>query len=179
MGGAVSDQDAVSREVERREKGRTARNGARWFWAIAALSLINTAAYWAQLGWTFFVGLGVTQFLDGYGQALGGSWGFAAIAVDVVVAAALVVIGALAQHSRAAYVTGMALYALDTLFLIVLSAWPEAVFHAVVLVFLRTGYLALCSSGEGVASDDSAIVTPATRPLSALESDVGAFDDID
>ncbi|MBI4332353.1 MAG: hypothetical protein HY673_13855 [Chloroflexi bacterium] len=46
-------------KLENRFKG-----GASWFYWIAGLSMLNTLFVIIGAGWTFFIGLGITQVVD-------------------------------------------------------------------------------------------------------------------
>ena len=45
---------------------RNMQSGARWFYWIAGLSLINAIAAAANSNWSFLAGLGITQFISGF-----------------------------------------------------------------------------------------------------------------
>src|SRR5690349_8489985 len=49
---------------------RQVRSGARWFFWIGGLSLINTLIAMSGRGLVFIVGLGMTQIIDGFAKGM-------------------------------------------------------------------------------------------------------------
>ena len=64
---------AVHPDILRMQLESKLRGGAHWFFWIAAFSLVNSAVQMFGGEWSFIVGLGVTQVVDGIGRALAGS----------------------------------------------------------------------------------------------------------
>src|SRR5215216_6406234 len=74
----MTPQDSVARyQLEER-----AKSGARWFYWIAALSLITSFVSLAGGKFGFVVSLGVTQVIDGVASAVAAEagWGFRVVA---------------------------------------------------------------------------------------------------
>jgi hypothetical protein len=63
-GSEPTQEDIESITEERLKTEGRFRNGANWFYWIAALSLINTIIVFSGGDWAFFFGLGVTQVVD-------------------------------------------------------------------------------------------------------------------
>ncbi len=121
---------------------RRALRSARWFYWIAALSLINTFVAASGRGVMFSVGLAVTQYY--YFTAEMGSGGTgAAIVLSAVVAGVFAVLGYFACKRHAwSFIAGMVLYAGDALFaLFAVPArlWLLVGFHVFILYILFLG----------------------------------------
>ena len=63
-GSEATQEDIESITEEKLKTEGRFRNGANWFYWIAALSLINTIIVFSGGDWAFFFGLGVTQVVD-------------------------------------------------------------------------------------------------------------------
>jgi hypothetical protein len=127
------------------------RNGANWFFWIAALSALNTASFLLGFNWTFIVGLAATQIVDGlsigFSSAVGGSLAtvFTVISVftDLFIAGLFVLFGVFARKGHGwSFLTGMILYALDTIIPPLFGDYLSLAFHLVALFFILTGYVA-------------------------------------
>jgi hypothetical protein len=127
------------------------KGGAGWFYAIAALSLLNSVAFYKQDNWSFFIGLAITQIIDGAAMGLSSqlsdqaAWVPVAIALffDISTAALFVFFGIWAGRGRLAFfVAGMALYGLDALIVAALGDILSTGFHAFALYGLFGGYVA-------------------------------------
>jgi hypothetical protein len=145
-------ETAVSPVVEESsDKKQAFRSGANWFFWIAGLSLVNSAIIMFGGQWNFIVGLGITQFVDGMVlfAALDGAQ--ASIILKVVCGAinlaitgmfALFGVLALKRHTWA-FITGMAIYALDGLLFLFVGDYLAVGFHAFALFFLFRGFQAM------------------------------------
>lgn len=124
-----------------------ARNGINWFFWIAALSLVNTGAYLLGTTWSFVIGLGITQVVDGIMAGLvhefGPGWGalrIAGLVVDLLIAGAFVLIGYFGRKGLSwAVIVGMVLYALDAVLLLLFGDFFAAIFHGWALFSIWTG----------------------------------------
>ncbi len=113
------------------------KSGARWFFWLAGLSVVNSVMAASRGGVQFIFGLGITQLLDG--QDLGAI----SLALTVLVAGVFVLFGVFAQKRQPwAFIAGMILYTLDGLLLVLVSAWIPAAVHAYVLYRLFVGFRA-------------------------------------
>jgi hypothetical protein len=120
----------------------TLSRSANWFFWIAGLSLINTSMFVNGSKWGFLAGLGITADLakaaqnagDGTGQTL-------MVGINVFVAAAFVGIGLVARKGvQWAFILGISIYLLDTVFILFAGAWLMLAFHAWVLYSLWVGF---------------------------------------
>jgi len=129
--------------------GQLAR-GASWFYWIAGLSLVNSVA--AIAGWEirFFFALGITQVLDKAGNQFGGAAKFVALGLNLVVAGIFVLFGVFAHKRHLwAFITGMVLFALDSLLLLLVMDVIGLALHAFVLFCLFRGLQACRSLNAG------------------------------
>lgn len=129
------------------------RNGASWFFWLAALSMVNSVLAVSGANIRMIFGLGYTQITDAIlGVAFEGeSSGIGAalsLATSAVVAGLFALIGLLAHKGfKLAYIGGLVLYVIDALVLLGLSAtlslwgdlWLDLLFHAFVLFQLVVG----------------------------------------
>lgn len=126
-----------------------AKNGANWFFWIAGLSLVNSIVILFGGEWTFIVGLGITQFIDGI------AWGIAeevssnairymAFFADLVVIGFFAGIGYFARQKKDwSFLVGMTLYALDVFIFILVFDIIGIAFHILALYFIYNGYRSL------------------------------------
>lgn len=129
------------------------RRGANWFYWLAALSLINSIIVLVGGNTQFLFGLGVTQFVDGFGLAFIQEAPESATVISAVtfcisaaIAGVVVVFGVLANRVKEwAFVVGMVLYVLDALLLVLIEHWLAVAFHAWVL-FALFGGLKACKA---------------------------------
>lgn len=116
------------------------KSSASWFYWIAGFSVINTIIVFTGSNWQFYLGLGVTQFFGLLGRELGNVGDGVALALNLIVAAMFVVFGVFAHKRHTwAFITGMAVYALDGVMLIPAQVWIGVGFHVFVLFFLFRG----------------------------------------
>jgi hypothetical protein len=139
--------------VARRQLEERANSGARWFYWIAALSLVTSIISLAGSSWGFFISLGVTQIIDGLATAVAAQagWGFkvVAFAFDLIAAGLFALIGFFAAKRHAwLFLAGMALYGLDALVFILARDWLGLAFHAFALYSMYGGYKAAARLAE-------------------------------
>ncbi len=155
-----------------------ARKGINWFFWIGGLSLINTIIQLGGGTWTFIVGLGSSQFIDGVANALIQEYypGYAtilrlaAIAIDIGLAGIFVVAGLLGRKQyRWAVIIGMVLYFLDALLFIWFGDWLGIAFHALALFSLFAGVRAM-SKVKQLSASQAAVI-----PTGAVAEDTGLF----
>jgi hypothetical protein len=126
-------------------------SGANWFFWIAGMSMVNSLILLFEGGWSFIVGLGITQLFDGVALAFSedseGSMAIAriiAICLDVGVAFVFVLFGVFARKQLAwAFIAGMVFYVADALIFLLVQDWLSIGFHAFALFFIFGGYTAL------------------------------------
>jgi hypothetical protein len=119
---------------------RRARSGARWFYWIAGLSLINTFIAASGQGVVFVVGLAVTQYIYYFAAQFGSGGVGVGIALSLMVAAMFAMFGYFAwkRHSWS-FIAGMVLYAADTLLAVLAGVWLSVGFHVFVLFWIFLG----------------------------------------
>ncbi len=119
-------------------------SGARWFFWIAALSMINSIIVVMDGDWSFLAGLGITQLIDGLALQVSGDVGNAPIVVALILNATVAGVFALfglqaGKRQNWAFVIGMILYALDGLIFVFVQGWASAAFHVFGLFCLFFG----------------------------------------
>ena len=129
-----------------------ANSGAHWFYWIAALSVINSIVAATGSTWGFMAGLGVTQLIDGVGQAVGPWTKPVTLVLNGVVAALFVAFGWWASRRTWVYVTGMLLFAIDSIVFAVASDWIGLAFHGLVRFFLWNGLSARLDLAKATAT---------------------------
>lgn len=135
-------------EIARYVLERQLKGSASWFYWIAALSAINWVASLFSVGYSFVVGLGVTQLIDGMAQGLIqelGSQTRTTLTIISFVAmlgfAGLYALFGFMGSRRAswAFVVGSILYILDAVIFIWARDFLPLVFHALALFSLLRG----------------------------------------
>lgn len=128
------------------------KSGANWFYWIAGLSLINSVIMMFGGGWSFIIGLGLTQLVDAVAaisaENIGSDIGMVVKAVAFVmnIAIAGIVAGfGVFAHKRHkwAFLVGMVLYALDGLIFLWVGDYWGMGFHLFALVGLYRGVRSL------------------------------------
>ncbi len=120
------------------------QSGARWFYWIAGLSVINTIALHAGSDRTFIIGLGITQVLDVIARDIGGFAPVIAIVLDVLFTGLFVLFGYFGVKGRPwAFLVGMVLYALDGIIYVLAQEWLSVGFHIFALFGIFSGWKAL------------------------------------
>src|SRR5688500_7729620 len=114
------------------------RNGARIFFIIAGVSLLNTLGLLFNFPSALLAGLGSNFYIKGFGESVlrqvGVEGTIASILlfiVNLMIIGGFTAIGFLAYRRQLwAYNLGMILYALDTLIYFRVWAWSGIIFHA-------------------------------------------------
>ena len=143
----LSGPDNAAIDVEAEIYRSQSVSGARWFFWIAGLSLVNSVVFLAEGQWNFLAGLGLVQLISGIAlglsEELGGTVKIIAFVLDLGVAAAFVGLGYFAQkHYTLAFVVGLVIYALDGLIFLLVQDWLAIAFHVFVLYCLYRGMAA-------------------------------------
>jgi len=139
-GTAAQTQQSPAIEAKLKLESK-ARNGANWFFWIAALSVINSIMTAAGTDWGFIIGLGVTQFIDAIGTEFGAR--AVTLVLSTFAAGTFALFGVLAHKRQSwAYMVGMILYALDGLLFLAVGDILSVGFHAFVLIWVFQGYQA-------------------------------------
>lgn len=139
------------------------RGGIGWFYWIAGLSLLNSGAYLFGAKFSFVIGLGITQMVDGIVSALikelGESWSLLRVAstgVDILIAGTFLLIGYLGRkRMRWPVIAGMMLYALDGIVVLLFKDYLGALFHGWALAGIWAGLRAMQHLNALDAAGDS------------------------
>ena len=119
------------------------KSGARWFYWVAGLSLVNTAAAFAGGHIHFVVGLGITQVVDLMARRAGAAATLPALVIDMMIAGAFFAIGLWSGRcNQFAFGIGMLLYAADGALLLVAHDGLSVAFHGLALFFMYRGFAA-------------------------------------
>jgi len=135
----VNERIAVSKMVA----AARSRAGAKWFYWIAGLSVINSVMVVSGGSLHFVVGLGITSVVDAAAKRVGSAGTVLDVVINGFVAGVFVLFGMFAAKSQKwAFVLGMALYAADGLLLLSVRDFLSAGFHAYVLYAIYRGFTA-------------------------------------
>ena len=139
-----------AKEVSDSEKLRRAcRSGAKWFYWIAGLSVVNSILQLAGGAISFVIGLAITQVIAAIARGVteGAEPGLAravrllAFVLALALAGLFVWCGWHASRQRGwAFVTGMLVYGLDGLLCLLFGDWMSFSFHVFALFFVWAGY---------------------------------------
>jgi len=114
--------------------------GASWFYWIAAVSLVSTLIAATGIVVPFVLALGFTRILDVSGAEMGGAGRVGLAILSLIVIASVALAGWLSNQGRLwAFATGIVLYALDGVLLILAQRWIDVAFHGLALFFLFRG----------------------------------------
>ena len=128
------------------------RSGARWFFWIAGLSLLNSIVFRMEGQVSFLFGLGVTQIVDGINRAIIDQGLFKnanmvsglTMVVILLLSGLYVVFGLLTRRKKKwAFFVGTILYVLDGLILVLGKDYISAAFHIYILFSLIRGWKAI------------------------------------
>ena len=138
----------VNQVEERLKLENRFKNGTDWFFWIAGLSLVNSIIVLVGGNWSFLVGLGLMQVIDGIALGIvdqAASEGAIivksiAFATDTVIAGIFVTFGVLARKKyKWSFIAGMTLYALDGLIFLMVKDFLSIGFHLFALFGLYNG----------------------------------------
>jgi len=116
------------------------RAGAKWFYWIAGLSMINSLAVISGGNFHFVVGLGVTSVVDAMARQVGSMGSVLDVVINGFVSGVFVLFGYFAvKGQRWAFLVGMGLYALDGLLLLGAKDFLGMGFHAYALFAIYRG----------------------------------------
>ena len=115
--------------------------GAKWFYWIAGLSLINSLVVVTGGNFHFVIGLGVTSVVDAMAKQIGGLGSVLDFVINGFIAGVVGVFGYFAvKGQKWAFLVGMGLYALDALLCFGARDFLSAGFHAYALFAIYRGY---------------------------------------
>lgn len=132
-------------------------SGARWFWWIAGLSLVNTVMIHSGSDTNFVIGLGFTLMADAIFRA----YKLVAFAIDAVALGTVFGLGWFAGKGHFwAFVVGAVAYALDACIYIYFQDWMSVGFHGLALFYIIRGAASLRRALRDAAN-------PAEPPVAA------------
>jgi hypothetical protein len=115
--------------------------GAKWFYWIAGLSMINSLMVMSGTNLHFVIGLGVTSVVDGLAKHVGAAGSVLDIVINGCVAALFVLLGTFAVKAQKwAFLIGMVLYALDGVLCLGAKDFLSVAFHAYALFAIYRGF---------------------------------------
>lgn len=117
--------------------------GARWFWWIAGLSLVNVACDVAQANISFVMGLAFTQIAHAMFHS---SMGIA-FAIDALFIGGFYLLGRQAQRGQLwAFIVGIVVYVCDALIYVKYEDWMPVAFHALALFYTGKALMSLLAA---------------------------------
>lgn len=121
------------------------KSGANWFFVIAVLSVVNTIiSLYLGLSSTFVIGFGFAAFTTAFAQAQGTTVTILMSTVTAVFTSLYVAMGIFSRRRHKwAFVTGLFVYAIDGLFLILVQDWYSIALHCLLLYLIFRGLDAL------------------------------------
>ncbi len=148
LGLAEEKPESLSAPEPDPEWAAHAKSGANWFYWIAGLSLINSAAFVMGANFHFLAGLGLTELVDAVVAASieqGAPTSMKAVSVvfDGIVFIAFALVGYFAnKFFQTAFIIGIIAYVIDALIVLVIGDYLMAGFHAFALFFIVKGFIA-------------------------------------
>ena len=119
-------------------------SGAKWFYWIAALSMVNSLVAVFGGNFHFVLGLGITSVVDEVARRAGSAGTVLDFVINGFVAGVFVVFGMFAVKSQKwAFYLGMGLYVLDGLLLLIGQDILSVGFHAYALFYIYRGLAAV------------------------------------
>jgi sirohydrochlorin ferrochelatase len=120
--------------------GARVKAGARWFYWIAALSMVNSVVVIAGGSLHFVVGLGITTVVDVLAKGVGSAGTVLDLVINGTVAGIFFLFGSFAAKGQKwAFLVGMVLYGLDGLLLLGVKDILSVGFHAYALFAISRG----------------------------------------
>lgn len=120
------------------------RAGAKWFYWIAGLSLVNSLVVIFGGQFHFVVGLGITSVVDELAKGVGSAGTLLDLVINGTVAGVFFLFGSFAGKSQKwAFLVGMVLYGLDGLLLLAAKDILSVGFHAYALFMISRGLTAV------------------------------------
>jgi hypothetical protein len=120
-----------------------ARAGAKWFYWIAGLSMVNSLVILRGGNLHFVVGLGITSLVDGLARKVGEAGPVLDLVISGFMAGVFAVFGRFAVKTQKwAFVGGMGLYTIDAALLLAARDYLAVGFHVFALYAVYRGYTA-------------------------------------
>ena len=135
----VNERIAVSKMIA----AARVRAGAKWFYWIAGLSMINSLVVIFGGNFHFVIGLGITSVVDVFAKRVGSAGSVLDIIINGFVAGVFVLFGTFAAKAQKwAFLVGMGLYLADGLLLLGVKDILSVAFHAYALYAIYRGLAA-------------------------------------
>lgn len=111
------------------------KSGARWFYWIAAMSIINEVSFQIHMSWNFAIGLGITQATNVFFQN-----GVVSGIVTLILAGVFLFFGKMAHKGYIwAFRAGMIVYSLDGMLFVLVKDYIGFGIHVFALYFMYRG----------------------------------------
>src|ERR1700747_216630 len=137
------------------------KNGAGWFLAIAGLSILNSVLNMSGAQFHFIFGLGITEIVDAVGRQSGSTGSALGLVVNLFIAGFFLWFWHFGRKGEKwAFLTGMALYAIDGLILLPFKDFLGLAFHAYALFRIYNGM-----QGMPVLQEIQRRLAPAGGPI--------------
>ncbi|HTZ82463.1 MAG TPA: hypothetical protein VMB66_04695 [Candidatus Acidoferrales bacterium] len=146
----ITPEVAQRANIEQQVRWQHALKGSSaWFLWVAGLSMVNSILHVSGVRFQFIFGLGIAQLVDALARRIGG----AGLALDIVINGFLAGIFVVffyfgRQGKRWAFLTGMILYGLDGLLMLLFQAFLGLAFHAFALFCMNGGLVAISKLQE-------------------------------
>jgi len=137
------------------------KNGAGWFLAIAGLSILNSVLTMSGTHFHFIFGLGITEIVDAVGRQSGATGTTLGLVVNLFIAGFFLWFWHFGRKGEKwAFLTGMALYAIDGLILLPFKDFLGLAFHGYALFRIYNGM-----QGIPVLQEIQSRLAPAGAPI--------------
>jgi len=153
----ISPEASQRATIEQQVRWQHALKGAAgWFLWVAGLSMVNSLLSLSRVRFQFIFGLGIAQLVDALVRSVGG----ASFVLDVVINGFLVGVFVVffyfgRQGKKWAFRSGMVLYGLDGLLMLLFRAFLGVAFHAFALFMMNGGLVAISKLKELEQSSSS------------------------
>lgn len=135
--------------------------GAKWFFWIAGLSMLNTLFMLTKAKMTFGLGLASTLLVDAFARGFTKGAPNATqiiysvdFVLDLLIAGTFVLFGVQAQKGKSwAFVVGGVLLALDTILVLLFKMWVGVAVHIFALLSIYAGYTANCKVNAPITTN--------------------------
>lgn len=142
----VAERAAIEQQVRWQHALKAA---AAWFLWVAGLSMVNSLLYLSRVRFQFIFGLGIAQLGDALARRVGGASFLLDIVINVFLAGVFVVFFYFGRQGKKwAFWSGMILYALDGLLMLLFKAFIGFAFHAFALFWMNGGLVAISKLRE-------------------------------
>ncbi len=127
-------------------------SGAQLFFWVAALSVVNTLIGLSGSDWSFIIGLGITQMIDGVVAVIKPELAagtatvlpIVALLLDLIITGLFILFGWLAKQGYTwSFIIGMVFYEFDGLIFLLAGDWLSTAFHVFALWGMFKGLQAL------------------------------------